>query len=414
MKNNPNIPDGWVFIPLNKLASTTSGGTPRRSVDAYYGGDFPWIKSGELNDDIVDSCEEAISQSALDESSAKLLPRGTLLIAMYGATVGKLGILGIEAATNQAICAITTKESLESVYLFWYLRSIRKQLIELSYGGAQPNISQQKVRSILIPIPYPDDVEKSLQEQRRIVARIESLFTEVERAKKLHENIMRDTDQLMQSLLNELIPNPYTIQKEGFIYAPLEECCTEESRQLRPGDTPDVEFNYWGLDAINAGEFSEPARNIVMGKDIASTSTIFTPGQVLYCKLRPYLNKVIVTSTEGIGSTEWVVLQPETDKITPDYLANVMRSQWFVNTIMKSTTGARMPRARKSVLRSMLIPIPSSIGTKESLEKQTQIVLFIQSANLQIENMKQKNKTQEQEFDILLQSILAKAFRGEL
>src|SRR5687767_1475709 len=96
-----SIPDSWQWATIQDVATTQTGGTPSRSQPEYFGGDVPWVKSGELRDGYVYSAEETITRRGLDESNAKLLPKGTLCIALYGATVGKVGVLGIDAATNQ-------------------------------------------------------------------------------------------------------------------------------------------------------------------------------------------------------------------------------------------------------------------------------------------------------------------------
>src|SRR5262249_48455082 len=125
---------------LGELCRTTSGGTPSRGNPSYYGGNIPWVKSGELNDGIVNTTEEQITQLGLMNSNAQILPAGTLLIAMYGATVGKIGVLGMEAATNQAVCAIFPNNTVNSEYLRFFLLSQRRNLIQQRAGGAQPNI----------------------------------------------------------------------------------------------------------------------------------------------------------------------------------------------------------------------------------------------------------------------------------
>ncbi len=108
----------WKTVKLGDVCKTTSGGTPKRDVADYYNGEIHWVKSGELKDCLIKTTSERISQLGLDNSSAKLIPRGTLLIALYGATVGKLGILDIEAASNQAVCAISPSEIVHQKYLF--------------------------------------------------------------------------------------------------------------------------------------------------------------------------------------------------------------------------------------------------------------------------------------------------------
>jgi len=151
---------------LGDVCKTTSGGTPSRSNSSYFEGDIPWVKSGELPDGPVAEIQESISEEALNNSSAKLFPAGTLLIALYGATVGKLGVLTKAAATNQAVCAVFPSAALEQKYLFWFLRFKRRALIESAIGGAQPNISQGILRNLEVPLP-------EIAEQQEVVAEIE-------------------------------------------------------------------------------------------------------------------------------------------------------------------------------------------------------------------------------------------------
>ncbi len=150
-----SLPWGWCSVMLGDVCETTSGGTPSGSVAGYYNGDIPWVKSSELRDGLIEQTEEHITQAGLSESSAKLFSRGTLLMAMYGATVGRLGILAMQAATNQAVCAIFPKPALDRDFLFYYLLHIRPSLVESSFGGAQPNISQDVIRRLAIPLPPP-------------------------------------------------------------------------------------------------------------------------------------------------------------------------------------------------------------------------------------------------------------------
>jgi type I restriction enzyme S subunit len=138
---------------IEEVADTTSGGTPLRGNHDYYGGNIPWLKSGELNDGLIDKAEEYITEKGLANSSAKLHPEGTLLIAMYGATAGKTGITTIKTATNQAICAVFPKPCIDRDYLFWFFKAYRYKFIEISRGGAQPNISQTLILKTPLPLP---------------------------------------------------------------------------------------------------------------------------------------------------------------------------------------------------------------------------------------------------------------------
>ena len=165
----------WQIKTLGEVCRTSSGGTPSRSRPEFFNGNIPWVKSGELTDGLVSEVSEFISKEALAGSSAKLLPAGTLLIAMYGATVGKLGVLARAATTNQAVCAIFPPPELDPKFLFWYLRRQRSNLIAKAVGGAQPNISQTILRDLELPIP-------PLSEQREIVAELEKQFSRLDEA----------------------------------------------------------------------------------------------------------------------------------------------------------------------------------------------------------------------------------------
>lgn len=158
-------------FPVKKIkdvADTTSGGTPDRGNPEYwYGGKIPWIKSGETNDGLITTFEETITEKALANSSAKLFPKGTLLVAMYGATAGKTGILDFESTTNQALCAVfPNKKVIDRDFLFWFFRQRRFGYLQESFGGAQPNISQTVIKDTDIPIP-------DLDTQREVVSFLE-------------------------------------------------------------------------------------------------------------------------------------------------------------------------------------------------------------------------------------------------
>jgi len=141
------------LLPLSKVVNTSSGGTPSRANQSYYGGEIPWLKSGEMNDSLIYQAEEFITEEGLNNSSAKIFSKGTLLVAMYGATAGKTGILDINASTNQAVCAVMPKDdNTNRDFLFWFFRAHRFYFIDISRGGAQPNISQSVIGNTDFPI----------------------------------------------------------------------------------------------------------------------------------------------------------------------------------------------------------------------------------------------------------------------
>ena len=168
-----DIPRNWIWVELGKIGRWQSGSTPNRLNKAYYGGNIPWLKTGDLNDGYITHIPEYITEKALNETSVKLNPIGSVLIAMYGATIGKIGILTFAATTNQACCACDVFEGIEKEYLFYFLLSLKEEFIKLGGGGAQPNISKEKIVSTYIPLP-PN------AEQIRIIKTIHQLFDQLD------------------------------------------------------------------------------------------------------------------------------------------------------------------------------------------------------------------------------------------
>ncbi len=165
-----DIPKNWKWVRINEIGSWSAGATPYRSNPAYYvNGDIPWIKTGELNDGFIDDSEEKITELAYKECSVRLNPVGSVLIAMYGATIGKVAILNVEATTNQACCACIPI-CIDNKYLFYFLKGNKSTFLDASHGGAQPNISKDIITKSLMPLP-------PLSEQKRISNTIEEILS---------------------------------------------------------------------------------------------------------------------------------------------------------------------------------------------------------------------------------------------
>ena len=181
-----SLPKDWRWVKLGEVCNTTSGGTPSRREPKYYNGNIPWVKSGELSRGVIMQTEESISDEAIKNSSAKIFPKGTLLIALYGATIGKLAFLGVDAATNQAICGIYQNEKIDSHFLYNYLFYKKQKLVGQGIGGAQPNISQTILKDLDLPFPPKPT-------QQAIVSKIEELFSELDKG---IENLRTAQEQL--------------------------------------------------------------------------------------------------------------------------------------------------------------------------------------------------------------------------
>ncbi|EDO6740871.1 restriction endonuclease subunit S [Campylobacter coli] len=199
-KENYKLPQGWEWKSLGEIANTSSGGTPSRNKKEYWeNGNIKWLKSGELNDGYIDFIEENITEEAIKNSSTKIFQKGTLLIAMYGATAGKLGILNLDSTTNQAICAFLHKDKnikfLEK-FLFYFLFFLRDKIIKDSFGGAQPNISQTYIKNLQIPLP-------PIKEQEQIASHLDELSSHVKNLKQNYQAQIKDLQELKKSLLDK-------------------------------------------------------------------------------------------------------------------------------------------------------------------------------------------------------------------
>ncbi|EGM8234101.1 TPA: restriction endonuclease subunit S [Escherichia coli] len=198
----------WRYLKIEDFCSTGSGGTPSRSKPEYYeGGDIPWIKSGDLKDSKIYDANEYITAAGLENSSAKIVEKDSILIAMYGATVGRLAILGINAATNQAICNIRPDTTIADIkYLYYFLKSKFSYFVENAVGGAQPNISQGLIKSLEVPLP-------SLDEQKRIadiLDKADAIRQKREQAIKLADDFLCAT---FLDMFGDPVENPKKLKK---------------------------------------------------------------------------------------------------------------------------------------------------------------------------------------------------------
>lgn len=227
------IPQGWEWCRMGCIGDWGAGATPAKGNPDYYGGSILWLRTGELNNGIVYDSEIKITDKALQECSLRMNKIGDVLIAMYGATIGKVAIVGKELTTNQACCACTPF-GIYNYYLFFFLMGSQIDFIKKGEGGAQPNISREKLISHLMPIP-------PLAEQYRIVEKIQYLLPLVEKysnsqilQNKLNSEIK---DKLRKSILQEAIQGKLVpqIAEEGTAQDLLEQIKTEKQKLVKEG-----------------------------------------------------------------------------------------------------------------------------------------------------------------------------------
>ena len=396
------IPSNWCWIRLENIAEWGSGGTPSRKRKEYYNGNIPWIKTGELNNGYIFNSEEKITELGLKNSSAKLYPINTVIIAMYGATIGKVGILSIEATTNQACaCAIVIYQ--------------KEAFINKSKGGAQPNLSQEIIKKHEIPLP-------PIKEQQRIVNRIESLFVKLDRAKELIENTLAQFEQNKMAILHKAFIGELTAKwrKENNIdLSSWENGILMDFCKINPKKINTKEFD----DDMIVSFIPMPCVSDIWGKivkkelrklgEVKKGYTNFFEGDVLFAKITPCMENgksAIVDKLEndiGFGSTEFYVLRCDENKLNNKYLHYFVRQKTFRDEAKGEMTGAvGQQRVPKTFLENYKMKVPT-------IKEQQEIVNILDK--LLAKYNKIKNLEQQLEkIELLKKAILAKAFRGEL
>ena len=368
---------------MGEIGNWQAGATPSRMRKDYYGGNIPWLKTGDLTDGYIYEIPETITDKALEETSVKLNPTGSVLIAMYGATIGKIGILTFPATTNQACCACVDYKAVTPKYLFNFLLSHKEEFVKMGGGGAQPNISKEKIISTLIPIP-------PIAEQNRIADDIERLITYIE-AIELNQGRLEQSLKLCKERILDMALSGKLIPQDQD-----DEPAIELLRKINPSFTPADNRHYANVpykvppkwqwvtlsDISNYGEcINVPVSNIPENswilelediekdsgrliqrmnrskKNINGVRHSFKKGDVLYSKLRTYLNKVLVADQDGYCTTEIIPITC-VPGIVPEYLCHVLRSRYYVDYTISLGYGVKMPRLGTADALKSMIPVP--------------------------------------------------------
>ena len=390
------IPKDWVWSRLGNIGNWKAGATPSRHHAEYYlHGKIPWLKTGDLNDGYVTSIPEFITKAGLGSTPAVVNPVGTVLMAMYGATIGKLGILKLEAATNQACCACDLMGIVEGRYLFYYLMSQRECFRELGGGGAQPNISKDII--VRHPIPLPP-----IAEQRRIVSRVDELFAEVDKYSAAMDALASSSEMMEKKVLDLAIRGKLTKREKGDEPAAqiIEKIVADKANRvakklirkekflppIRPDDEPFdlprgwvwcrfgeicaygqcevVSFsglpkNTWALDLeeIEKGTGRLIERKLVKDKQATSGKHLFKKGMLLYSKLRTYLNKVLIADQDGVCTSEIIPIDFR-GFVDVAYARVVLMSSYFLSYTASKDYGVKMPRVSTDDMRMAAFPLP--------------------------------------------------------
>ncbi len=210
------FPNHWSKVKIGRSFNKIgSGTTPKSGNDVYYeNGNINWLNTGDLNDSYITETNKKITEAALREfSTLKLYPKNSIVIALYGATIGKLGQLKIETTTNQACCVLSDSDDIENRYLFYFLLSAREYIISKAYGGGQPNISQDLIKQLYISAP-------AKAEQSQIIQYLDHQTSIIDQLIQQKEKLIALLKEKRQSVINEAVTkglNPNAKMKDSGI-----------------------------------------------------------------------------------------------------------------------------------------------------------------------------------------------------
>lgn len=437
--SNNKIPQGWVECQLGEVFETSSGGTPKRGNPEYYqNGTIPWIKSGELNNSIIYSAEEFITEEGLNNSSAKIFPKGSLLIALYGATVGKLGILDFDSATNQAVCCIYQNTYYDRNFLFYYLLLKKEYLVNQGKGGAQPNISQEIVKSLFIPFP-------PFNEQRRIVEKIESEFAKIDDGLEHLENAKEQIKQYRQSVLKSAFEGKLTQQNpdnesaeillqkinpkanfkhndklpQGWIECQMEDILSNEKYSIKRGPFgSSLKKTFFVPAGIRVFEQYNPINNDPYWSRYYITESKYKELEAFTAKAGDFLiscsgtlGKILQLPVDvelGIINQALLKITVNNDLIDSKFFINLFQSPKFQKNILDNTIGTAIQNIASvkelKKIKILLPPLNEQKRIVEEIEKKFAVADEVEKVvDDNIEKAKQ-----------LKQSILKKAFEGRL
>ena len=356
--------DDWDSVPISDVClSIRSGGTPSRRRSEYYdetGDGHCWVTTKELDDGPIADTMEHISDLGLAESSAKLLPPGSILIAMYAApTAGRMGRLEVQAASNQAICALEVDGSIASRdWVFYALKAARPGLVALASGAAQQNLNKGHIESFSIPLP-------PLVKQRRIGSCLRILDDLILNNRRRIE-LLEETARLLyrEWFVHFRYPGHEDVPLVDSELGPIpEHWRVEMLRDLAEvvKDTVDPAAIPSGSPLVGLEHLPRRSTTLAdwdLATEVGSRRATFRDGDVLFGKIRPYFHKVVEAPFSGYCSTDAVVLRPVRDSDSA-HLLSVVSSDDFIAHASASANGTKMPRANMDVLMRYPIPRPT-------------------------------------------------------
>ena len=321
-------------VKLGDIFEIGSGGTPSKSCPEYYGGDIPWVKTGDLKSEYIYEVENFITEDGLRNSSAKMYEKDTVLIAMYGATIGAVSILKISACTNQACAAFKKNDKIIPEYLYYFLKSQKKKFIEDGVGGAQPNISAGYLKKVEMEL-------LSLEGQRRIVDvlnKIENIANKIRQELIVLDNFIKAR---FIEMFGDPVINPKSWEKKRF-----DEICENLDFRRKPISSEDRTkgiYPYYGASGI-----VDYVEDYIFDEDILLVSE---DGANLLMRSTP-----IAFSVSGKA---WVNNHAHVAKFKEMSLQKYIEIYFSLIDISDNITGSAQPKLNQAKLNAMMIPIPA-------------------------------------------------------
>ena len=387
---------GWVYKKIGEVCKTYAGGTPLKTCKEYYdGGTIPWLRSGEVCRKYIDSTELFITQKGMDNSSAKYYPVNTIVVAMYGATAAQVGILKIESTSNQAVCGILPNDRFVSEFLFYWFTHIKDFLASQAQGGAQPNISQVKIKNLTVPIP-------PLSEQKEIVEYLDSSFAKIDKVKANAAKNLEEAKALFQSALKDALE-----PKEGWEEKTLGDVGTFK----RGGNFSKKDFIENGFPCIHYGQIHTKF-GIETFKHLSSVPVeMVKPDR---CAQKGDL-VIAITSEDDAGSCKCTAWMGDYDayvgghaaiyrhSMEPKFVSFYFLSPYFQKAKLEYTHGFKVVEISPKDIAKIPISVPS-------FSEQQSIVSFLDSLNEKVNTLQQNYSHICDECDALKQAILRQVF----
>lgn len=364
------IPQNWNVRKLFGLLKSIGSGTTPKGNDSYYDGDIPWLNTGDLTDSYVNIIGKTVTDIAMTECSAlKLFDKNSVVIAMYGATIGKLGIITFPTTTNQACCVMSCSKSLYNKYLFYVLYSARDYILTLSYGAGQPNISQETMKSFKLCCP-------DVVEQQKIADYLDKKCGEIDKVVETEKSVIEKLKEYKQSIITEAVTKG--LDKS----VPLKDSGIEWIGQipqnwkvLKFSNIAKVKSNlvnpneYLSYYQISPENIEKDTGNLlnnfctVEESGVISGNHLFFKGQILYSKIRPNLNKVTIAPFDGLCSADMYPI--ETD-VNTNYFLYTMLSDTFVSQVkLYIENRVKMPKINQNELSNIYVAIPNDSKEQE-------------------------------------------------